>query len=138
MPTGKMVAAAYTHYTSRNLDPQLHTHLIVANVTQLDGKWKALATDYIHKTGFIETVMANQVTLGQIYRNALREEVEKLGYETVITGKHGLWEIAGVPETVREEFSSRGKEIEAAVGAETTLKSRYAAAKDTRQTAKSI
>lgn len=60
MPTGKMVGAAYTHYTSRNLDPQLHTHLIVANVTQLDGKWKALATDYIHKTGFIETVMANR------------------------------------------------------------------------------
>ncbi|MFS7282023.1 conjugative transfer relaxase/helicase TraI [Serratia proteamaculans] len=133
VPTGKLVAAAYTHDTSRNLDPQLHTHLIVANVTELDGKWKALATDYIHKAGFIETVMANQVTLGQIYRNALREEVEKLGHETIITGKHGLWEIAGVPETVREEFSSRGKEIEAAVGADATLKSRDVAAKDTRQ-----
>ncbi|KAA6105719.1 relaxase domain-containing protein, partial [Pantoea sp. B_10] len=29
------------------LDPQIHTHAVVANVTELDGKWKALATDAI-------------------------------------------------------------------------------------------
>jgi len=132
VPTGKLVAAAYTHDTSRNLDPQVHTHLIVANVTELDGKWKALATDYIHKAGFIETVMAHQVTLGKLYRNALKEKVEKLGHETEIVGKHGLWEIKGVPEPVRDEFSSRGKEIETAVGVDATLRSRDVAAKDTR------
>jgi len=133
VPTGKMVAAAYTHDTSRNLDPQVHTHLIVANVTELEGQWKALATDYVHKAGFIETVMAHQVTLGKIYRDALKEEIEKLGHETEVVGKHGLWEIKGVPENVREEFSSRGKEIETAVGVDATLKSRDVAAKDTRQ-----
>jgi conjugative relaxase-like TrwC/TraI family protein len=63
--TGKMVAAAYTHDTSRNLDPQLHTHLLIANMTEYAGKWKALATDYIHNAGFIETVMKHQVTLGK-------------------------------------------------------------------------
>ncbi|MGK0739703.1 ssDNA-binding domain-containing protein [Yokenella regensburgei] len=36
-------------------------------------------------------------------------------------------------EEVRDEFSSRGKEIEGAVGAEATLRSRDVAAKDTRQ-----
>jgi conjugative transfer relaxase protein TraI len=133
VPTGKMVAAAFTHDTSRNLDPQLHTHLIVANMTESDGKWKALATDYIHNAGFIETVMKMQVTLGKIYRHALRERVEALGHEVEEVGKHGMWEIKGVPEDVREEFSSRGKEIEGAVGAEATLRSRDVAAKDTRQ-----
>lgn len=133
VPTGKMVAAAFTHDTSRNLDPQLHTHLIVANMTESDGKWKALATDYIHNAGFIETVMKMQVTLGKIYRNALRERVEALGHEIEEVGPHGMWEIKGVPEEVREEFSSRGKEIEGAVGAEATLRSRDVAAKDTRQ-----
>lgn len=133
VPTGKMVAAAFTHDTSRNLDPQLHTHLIVANMTESDGKWKALATDYIHNAGFIETVMKMQVTLGKIYRNALRERVEALGHEIEDVGPHGMWEIKGVPEEVREEFSSRGKEIEGAVGAEATLRSRDVAAKDTRQ-----
>ncbi|EJG2388475.1 conjugative transfer relaxase/helicase TraI [Kluyvera ascorbata] len=133
VPTGKMVAAAFTHDTSRNLDPQLHTHLIVANMTESDGKWKALATDYIHNAGFIETVMKMQVTLGKIYRNALRERVEALGHEIEEAGPHGMWEIKGVPEEVRDEFSSRGKEIEGAVGAEATLRSRDVAAKDTRQ-----
>ncbi|ELY4112096.1 conjugative transfer relaxase/helicase TraI [Cronobacter turicensis] len=133
VPTGKMVAAAFTHDTSRNLDPQLHTHLLVANMTESNGKWKALATDYMHGAGFIETVMKMQVTLGKIYRQALREQVEALGHEVENVGKNGLWEIKGVPEVVREEFSSRGKDIEAAVGAEATLRSRDVAAKDTRQ-----
>ncbi|QLY00912.1 MULTISPECIES: conjugative transfer relaxase/helicase TraI [Enterobacter] len=131
--TGKMVAAAYTHDTSRNLDPQLHTHLLIANMTEYAGKWKALATDYIHNAGFIETVMKHQVTLGKIYRSALRERVEALGHEVEEVGKHGMWEIKGVPEEVREEYSSRGREIQGAVGAEATLRSRDVAAKDTRR-----
>jgi len=131
--TGKMVAAAFTHDTSRNLDPQLHTHLLVANMTELYGNWKALATDYIHNAGFIETVMKMQVTLGKIYRSALRQRVEALGHEVEEVGKHGMWEIKGVPEDVREDLSSRGREIQGAVGAEATLRSRDVAAKDTRQ-----
>ena len=131
--TGKMVAAAYTHDTSRNLDPQLHTHLLIANMTESAGKWKALATDYIHNAGFIETVMKHQVTLGKIYRSALRERVEALGHDVEETGKNGLWEIKGIPEEVRDEYSSRGREIQGAVGAEATLRSRDVAAKDTRR-----
>ncbi|WP_407437659.1 conjugative transfer relaxase/helicase TraI [Lelliottia sp.] len=131
--TDKMVAAAFTHDTSRNLDPQLHTHLLIANMTEQDGKWKALATDYIHNAGFIETVMKMQVTLGKIYRSALRQRVEALGHEVEEVGKHGMWEIKGVPEDVRDEFSSRGREIQGAIGAEATLRSRDVAAKDTRQ-----
>ncbi|WP_238085644.1 conjugative transfer relaxase/helicase TraI [Pseudescherichia vulneris] len=133
MHTGKMVGAAFTHDTSRNLDPQLHTHLVIANMTELSGKWKALATDYIHDAGFIETVMKMQVTLGKIYRAALRERVEEMGHEVEVVGKHGMWEIKGVPEEVRDEYSSRGREVQGAVGAEATLRSRDIAAKDTRR-----
>ncbi len=35
VPTGKMVAALFTHDTSRNLDTQIHTHAVLANVTEL-------------------------------------------------------------------------------------------------------
>ncbi|MBK0079761.1 conjugative relaxase [Kosakonia sp. S58] len=133
IPTGKMVAALYTHDTSRNLDPQLHTHMLVANMTELNGKWKALATDYIHNAGFIETVMKMQVTLGKLYRTALRERVEALGHEIEEVGPHGMWEIRGVPAEVREDFSSRGREVRGAVGAEATLKSLDIAAKNTRK-----
>ncbi|HAS1194799.1 TPA: conjugative relaxase [Enterobacter hormaechei] len=131
--TGKMVAAAYTHDTSRNLDPLIHTHLLVANMTEYEGKWKALATDYIHNAGFIETVMKHQVTLGKIYRGALRERVESLGHEVKEVGKHGMWEIKAIPDEVVDEYSSRGREIRGAVGAEATLRSRDVAAKDTRR-----
>lgn len=133
IPTGKMVAALYTHDTSRNLDPQLHTHMLVANMTELNGKWKALATDYIHNAGFIETVMKMQVTLGKLYRTALRDRVETLGHEIEEVGPHGMWEIKAVPEAVREEYSSRGREVRGAVGAEATLKSLDIAAKNTRK-----
>ncbi|MDF1896740.1 conjugative transfer relaxase/helicase TraI [Rahnella contaminans] len=134
VPTGKMVAALFTHDTSRNLDPAIHTHAVVANVTELDGKWKALATDAIYGAGFIETMYRHQVSFGKIYRNSMKAKTEALGYETELTGgKHELWEIKGFPEAVLEEFSSRHREIAAQVGDEASLKSRDVAALDTRQ-----
>lgn len=134
VPTGKMVAALFTHDTSRNLDPAIHTHAVVANVTELDGKWKALATDAIYGAGFIETMYRHQVSFGKIYRNSLKAKTEAMGYETELTGgKHELWEIKGFPEAVLEEFSSRHREIAAQVGDEASLKSRDVAALDTRQ-----
>lgn len=134
VPTGKMVAALFTHDTSRNLDPAIHTHAVVANVTELDGKWKALATDAIYGAGFIETMYRHQVSFGKIYRNSMKAKTEAMGYETELTGgKHELWEIKGFPEAVLEEFSSRHREIAAQVGDEASLKSRDVAALDTRQ-----
>ncbi|OLT39755.1 hypothetical protein BJF85_25555 [Saccharomonospora sp. CUA-673] len=39
-----LLATAYDHYDSRSSDPQLHTHLVVANRVQAvrDGKWRTL------------------------------------------------------------------------------------------------
>lgn len=132
--SGKMVAALFTHDTSRNLDPLIHTHAVVANVTELDGKWKALATDTIHGAGFIETAYRNQITYGKIYRNVMKGKVEAIGYDTVPTGgRHDLWEIKGFTEEVLDEFSSRHREINARAGEDASLKSRDIAALDTRQ-----
>ncbi|QEW34513.1 conjugative transfer relaxase/helicase TraI (plasmid) [Erwinia billingiae] len=134
VPTGKMVAALFTHDTSRNLDPQIHTHAVLANVTELEGKWKALATDYVHGAGFIETMYRHQVSFGKIYRNALKGKAEALGFETELTGgKHELWEVKGFSDEVLDAFSSRHSEIHARVGDEASLKSRDVAALDTRQ-----
>lgn len=132
--SSKMVAALFTHDTSRNLDPQIHTHAVVANVTELDGKWKALATDAIHGAGFIETAYRNQISYGKIYRNVLKGKAEAIGYETVPTGgRHELWEIKGFTDAVLDEFSSRHREIHARAGEDASLKSRDVAALDTRQ-----
>lgn len=128
--TGNIVAALYNHDTSRDLDPQLHTHALVFNATEAGGKWRALASDTKMKTGFSETMYANQVALGNIYRHSLRESVEKMGYETHNTGKNGLWEIKDVPV---EAFSQRSQAINAVAGDDASLKSRDIAALDTRK-----
>ncbi|MBF7997486.1 conjugative relaxase [Rahnella sp. SAP-29] len=128
--TGNMVAALYNHDTSRDLDPNLHTHSLVFNATEFDGKWRALASDTKMKTGFSETIYANQVALGNIYRHALRQDIEGMGFETVNTGKNGLWEIKDVPV---EPFSQRSQAINAAAGDGASLKSRDIAALDTRK-----
>ncbi len=40
---------------------------------------------------------ANQIAFGRLYREKLKEQVEALGYETEVVGKHGMWEMPGVP-----------------------------------------
>ncbi|MEO1489463.1 MAG: MobF family relaxase, partial [Pseudomonadota bacterium] len=103
--TGKLVYALFQHDTSRKLDPQNHTHAVIAAITQnTAGKWRALHNVEIWK---------NNSVLGSIYNAALRTGLEKLGYQSVITGKHGQFEIEGVPRDLIEAFSQRSQEIEA-------------------------
>jgi conjugative relaxase-like TrwC/TraI family protein len=71
--TGKLVAALFQHDTSRALDPQLHTHAVIANVTpRPDGEWRALKNDQL---------FAENKLLGAIYHNELKGRVSALGYE---------------------------------------------------------
>ncbi|EDQ4123813.1 conjugative relaxase, partial [Salmonella enterica subsp. enterica serovar Sandiego] len=128
--TGSMVAALYNHDTSRDLDPQVHTHALVFNATFADEKWRSLASDTRMKTGFSENLYATKIALGNLYRSALREDIESMGFETVEAGKHGLWELKDVPVDI---FSSRSQAIRKAAGPDASAKSRDVAALDTRQ-----
>lgn len=128
--TGSMVAALYNHDTSRDLDPQVHTHALVFNATFADEKWRSLASDTLMKTGFSENLYATKIALGNLYRTALREDIESMGFETVAAGKHGLWELKDVPVDI---FSSRSQAIREAAGPDASAKSRDVAALDTRQ-----
>ncbi|HCN5726933.1 TPA: conjugative relaxase, partial [Escherichia coli] len=84
--TGNLVMALFNHDTSRDQDPQLHTHVVVANVTQHNGEWKTLSSDKVGKTGFSENVLANRIAFGKIYQSELRQRVE------LITGRRQLQE----------------------------------------------
>ncbi|ELE9247914.1 conjugative transfer relaxase/helicase TraI [Enterobacter kobei] len=128
--TGNMVAALYNHDTSRALDPQIHTHALVFNTTFAEDKWRALASDTRMKTGFGENLYALQVAIGNLVLQPFRQEAEKLGYETVATGKNGLWELKDVPVA---PFSTRSQAISEAAGPDASKKSRDVAALDTRQ-----
>ncbi len=103
----KMVAATFRHDTSRNLDPQLHTHAVVANMVQgEDGKWRTMVDD-----GLFNGKMA----IGAIYRAELAQGLKGLGYGIDKTHGDGRFEIEGVSREVIDAFSTRRAEIEAAM-----------------------
>ena len=105
----KMVAATFRHEVSRNLDPQLHTHAVVANMVQGgDGKWRTMSN---------ETLYRRQKLIGMVYRSELARELAALGYGIEKTHADGRFEIAGVPRGIVEAFSTRRAEIEAAMEA---------------------
>jgi len=68
------VLAVYHHDTSRELDPQLHTHAVAANLTfdGTEGRWKALQASDIYE---------HRAYLSEVYRNAMARQVRTLGYE---------------------------------------------------------
>ena len=100
-----MVAGTFRHLASRNLDPQLHTHSVVANMTQAsDGSWRSLDTGRLH---------SRRLLIGAHYRNELARRLMDLGYglqETMIGPVPGF-EIAGWTKETLDAFSTRRKEI---------------------------
>ena len=105
----KTVAAKFRHDVSRNLDPQLHTHAVLANMLQgEDGAWRSMSN---------ETLYRRQKLIGMIYRGELARGLSRMGYAVEKSGADGLFEIAGVSRETIEAFSTRRKEIEAAVAA---------------------
>ena len=105
----KIVAATFRHDTSRNLDPQLHTHAVLANMVKgADDRWRTMANEGLY---------AKQKLIGMLYRNELAAGLARLGYDVEKTHPDGRFEIAGVPREAIEAFSTRRAEIEAAMEA---------------------
>ncbi|MDE0417105.1 MAG: relaxase domain-containing protein [bacterium] len=100
-----MVAGTFRHLASRNLDPQLHTHSVVANMSRgPDGSWRSLDTGRLH---------SRRLLIGAHYRNELARRLMDLGYElqeTMIGPVQGF-EIAGWRQETLDAFSTRRKEI---------------------------
>ncbi len=103
----KTVAATFRHDTSRNLDPQLHTHAVIANMVQgEDAKWRTMVDDGLFK---------GKMAIGTIYRAELAQGLKGLGYGIDKTHADGRFEIEGVPREAIDAFSTRRAEIEAAM-----------------------
>ena len=103
----KAVIATFTHETSRGLDPQLHTHAVIANMVQgEDGKWRTMANERLY---------SSKMLIGALYRSELARELGNLGYGIEKTHADGRFEIAGVSREVIDAYSTRRAEIEAAM-----------------------
>ena len=100
-----LVAAGFRHLTSRDRDPQLHTHCILANMTRnRAGEWRSVEPTAIRRSVRL---------IGARYRHELARELLGLGFRiepTMIGGVPGF-EIAGYPRAVLDAFSTRRREI---------------------------
>ncbi len=109
--TGNLVAAKFTHDASRELDAQLHSHFVVANVTRgQDGKMYALG----------EADMCRAIRYaGKIYQNEMAKSCLGLGYEIEIQrdARGGVtgFEIAGVTSEIRDRHSQRSAQLAKAI-----------------------
>lgn len=103
-----LLAAKFQHDTSRVLDPQLHTHCVVMNFTKVDEKYRSLDLSNVLKKG--SPLIKN---IGQYYRFKLKENLEKMGFETEFENKKEVFfQLKHVNKELLFAFSKRRAAIE--------------------------
>lgn len=106
--TGKFVVATFEHDTARPVGgyaaPQLHTHAVIFNVTQLEsGEARALQA---------RSLFASQQFATAVYQSELTYRLSRLGYEFE-TGRSGAPEIKGYSQAYLDASSPRSQQIRA-------------------------
>jgi conjugative relaxase-like TrwC/TraI family protein len=101
-----VLAVGFDHRTSREGDPLLHTHLVVANRVQgPDGRWTALDGRDLYR---------HRLAADAIFRATYqRELVRTLGVEWTDADSHGNRELQEVSEALVRGFSKRTGQIDA-------------------------
>jgi AAA domain/TrwC relaxase len=105
IPTSGFVAASFTEFTSRADDPQLHTHVVVANkVKGNDGIWRSVDGRLLYRY---------QLAAGYLHEAVLRRELtERLGVRWQPV-HNGMADIKGFTRHQIEAFSKRRRQLEA-------------------------
>lgn len=97
-----LAVATFEHSVSREQDPQLHTHCLVANVAQrVDGTYGSVDGRDLFRW---------KMALGAIYRAELAAQLEARLPIQVVRDRQSF-AIAGVPPTVQQHFSKRSEQI---------------------------
>ena len=89
------------HYTSRELDPNIHTHVLLANMTQaLDGKLMGIDSRNIYNW---------QKVLGALYRAELAKQIKSMGINIEQDGES--FRVKQIDKRLEPVFSTRTKQI---------------------------
>ena len=103
-PVAGLTMAKFHHHTSRDLDPQLHTHAFIFNTApRRDGSWGTLVSRDLYKA---------QKEAGAVYRQHLGNALEREGYSIERKGT-GI-RLKAIPYEVERAFSKRRQAIEEA------------------------
>ncbi|MHB8333163.1 MAG: MobF family relaxase [Candidatus Dormibacteria bacterium] len=111
--TGSLVAATYRHEDARpvagHVDPQLHTHCLLANATQrADGTWSAMDLQFGEGSVLMHLADAH-------YKSELARALQALGYGLRRTGDG--FELGHITDEQIARFSQRRGQIDAALAA---------------------
>lgn len=112
IPVRGVIAAAFDHYDSRANDPHLHTHVVVANRVQAEagGKWRTVDSRALFRA---------TVALSELHQGLLMDRLTRVlgvGWDGRARRHSPVpqWEITGVPDGIRTEFSQRATAIDKA------------------------
>ena len=100
-----VVVAGFRHLASRDQDPQLHTHCVLANMTRTaSGEWRSVEPTRIRRS---------QKLIGAYYRNELARRLQALGMAVAPTlvGRVPGFELAGYERSFIDAFSGRRRAI---------------------------
>jgi Ti-type conjugative transfer relaxase TraA len=99
--TAGLVAATFNHCTSREQDPQIHTHAVICNVApRLDESWGSIDSRKIYQW---------QKAAGALYRAELAAQMKQLGFQ--VERYEDSFHVSGVDKELCEHFSKRSKLI---------------------------
>ena len=102
----RLLVAAFRHGSSRELDPQLHTHAMVQNLgLRLDQTWGSLDLNELFEW---------KQALGAIYRAELAAELRQ-NFRFLIEPDREYFRISGIPQELEQIWSKRREQIESAL-----------------------
>lgn len=113
-PTRGMLAAAFDHWDSRAGDPNLHTHVVVANKVQTaDGRWLSIDSRALHHA---------VVSISEVYDDFLADELARRlpvrwSWRDRGSRRSPAFELDGVDDGLMAEFSTRTTQIDEAMTA---------------------
>ena len=109
--TRGMLAAAFDHWDTRAGDPNLHTHVVIANKVQgPDGMWRSVDGRTVH---------AAVVTVSELYDALLADELgRRLPAEWSMRNRgprrNPAFELSGISDDLLAHFSARAEQIHCA------------------------
>ena len=109
--TRGVVAAAFDHWDTRTGDPNLHTHVVLANKVQgPDGAWRSLDGTTVH---------AATVTVSALYDSLVADELARRlpvrwSHRSRGERRNPAFEIEGIDDVVLAAFSTRAEQIHCA------------------------
>ncbi|MCC6436160.1 MAG: relaxase domain-containing protein [Acidimicrobiales bacterium] len=101
-PAGGMFAASYRHDTNRELEPQLHEHVVIANMASAaDGRTQALDA---------RGLFAHATTAGHLAEAEMQHHTNRRGLAWTPTHR-GIANVAGVSDDAIQTMSTRREQI---------------------------